>query len=70
MLCLAYNAGLRASELVCVGLDDVRTPQLVEVQIMGKGDGASAPCRSGGTRPARSGSGLPTAPGFSTATRS
>ena len=37
MLCLTYNAGLRVSELVGLGLDDVRTPQLDEIRIMGKG---------------------------------
>ena len=37
MLCLAFNAGLRVSELVGLGLDDVRTPQLDEVRITGKG---------------------------------
>ena len=37
MLCLAYNAGLRVSELVGLGLDDVRMPQLDEVRVMGKG---------------------------------
>ena len=37
MLCLAYNAGLRVSELVGLGLDDVRTPRLDEIRIMGKG---------------------------------
>ena len=37
MLCLAYNAGLRVSELVGLALDDVRMPQLDEVRITGKG---------------------------------
>ncbi len=37
MLCLAYNAGLRVSELVGLGLDDVRIPQLDEIRVMGKG---------------------------------
>ena len=37
MLCLAYNAGLRVSELVGLGLDDVRMPQLDEIRVMGKG---------------------------------
>ena len=37
MLCLAYNAGLRVSELVGLALDDVRMPQLHEVRITGKG---------------------------------
>ncbi len=37
MLYLAYNAGLRVSELVGLGLDDVRMPQLDEVRVMGKG---------------------------------
>ena len=37
MLCLAYNAGLRVSELIGLGLDDVRMPQLNEVRIFGKG---------------------------------
>ena len=37
MLCLACNAGLRVSELVGLGLDDVRMPQLDEIRVMGKG---------------------------------
>ncbi len=36
MLCLACNAGLRVSELVGLGLDDVRMPQLDEIRGMGK----------------------------------
>ena len=37
MLCLAYNSGLRVSELVGLGLEDVRMPQLDEIRVMGKG---------------------------------
>ena len=37
MLRLAYNAGLRVSELVGLGHDDVRMPQLDEVRVTGKG---------------------------------
>ena len=37
MLCLAYNAGLRVSELVGLGLDDVRMPQFDEIRVTGKG---------------------------------
>ena len=37
MLGLAYNAGLRVSELVGLGLDDVRMPGFDEVRVMGKG---------------------------------
>ncbi len=37
MPCLACNAGLRVSEPVGLGLDDVRTPRLDEVRVMGKG---------------------------------
>ncbi len=37
MLCLACNAGLRVSELVGLGLDDVRMPELDETRVMGKG---------------------------------
>ncbi len=37
MLCLAYNAGLRVSELVGLALDDLKMPALDEVHIIGKG---------------------------------
>ncbi len=37
ILCLACNAGLRVSELVGLGLDDVRMPQLDEVRVMDRG---------------------------------
>ena len=37
MLCLAYNAGLRVSELVGLALEDLRRPALDEVHIIGKG---------------------------------
>ena len=37
MLCLAYNAGLRVSELVGLGLDDLKMPSLDEVHVIGKG---------------------------------
>jgi len=37
MLCLAYNAGLRVSELVGLALDDLRMPALDEVHIISKG---------------------------------
>ena len=37
MLGLAYNAGLRVSELVGLDLDDVRMPQLDEIRVVGKG---------------------------------
>ena len=37
MLGLAYNAGLRVSELVGLGLDDVRMPGLDDARVMGKG---------------------------------
>ena len=37
MLCLTYNAGLRVSELVGLALDDLKSPALDEVHIIGKG---------------------------------
>ena len=37
MLCLACNAGIRVTELVGLGLDDVRMPQFDEVRAMGMG---------------------------------
>ncbi len=37
MLCLAYNAGLRVSELVGLARKDLDTPALDSVRIMGKG---------------------------------
>ena len=37
MLGLTYNAGLRVSELVGLGLDDVRMPGFDEIRVMGKG---------------------------------
>ena len=37
MLCLAYNAGLRVSELVGLALEDLRAPALDSIRIMGKG---------------------------------
>ena len=37
MLGLAYNAGLRVSELVGLDLDDDRMPQLDEIRVVGKG---------------------------------
>ena len=36
MLCLAYNAGLRVSEPVRLGLDDIRMPEFDEIRVMGK----------------------------------
>ena len=37
MLCLAYNAGLRVSELVGLALNDLETPGLASVRVLGKG---------------------------------
>ena len=37
MLCLAYNAGLRVSELVGLALDDLQAPGLDRIRILGKG---------------------------------
>ena len=37
MLCLAYNAGLRVSELVGLALEDLPTPTLDHVRVLGKG---------------------------------
>ena len=37
MLCLAYNAGLRVSELVGLALEDLRTPRLDSIRVTGKG---------------------------------
>lgn len=37
MLCLAYNAGLRVSELVGLSLEDLNTPALDSIRVMGKG---------------------------------
>ena len=37
MLCLAYNAGLRVSELVGLALEDLSTPALDSVRVVGKG---------------------------------
>lgn len=37
MLCLAYNAGLRVSELVGLGLGDLNEPACDEVHVLGKG---------------------------------
>ena len=37
MLCLAYNAGLRVSELVGLALEDLKAPGLDSIRVMGKG---------------------------------
>lgn len=37
MLCLAYNAGLRVSELVGLSLDDLQAPALDRIRVLGKG---------------------------------
>ena len=37
MLCLAYNAGLRVSELVGLQLGDLNPPRLDEIHVIGKG---------------------------------
>ncbi len=37
MLCLAYNAGLRVSELVGLAVQDLDTPGLASVRVIGKG---------------------------------
>ena len=37
MLCLAYTAGLRISELVGLALDDLQAPGLDRIRILGKG---------------------------------
>lgn len=37
MLCLAYNAGLRVSELVGLALEDLAQPALDSIRVMGKG---------------------------------
>ena len=37
MLCLAYNAGLRVSELVGLALDDIQAPGLDRIRVLGKG---------------------------------
>lgn len=37
MLCLAYNAGLRVSELVGLALEDLSMPALDSVRVLGKG---------------------------------
>ena len=37
MLCLAYNAGLRVSELVGLALENLKMPALDEVHVIGKG---------------------------------
>ncbi len=37
MLCLAYNAGLRVSELTSLPLDSLTQPELNQVRVMGKG---------------------------------
>ncbi len=37
MLCLAYNAGLRVSELTSLPLDSLAQPELNQVRVMGKG---------------------------------
>ena len=43
MLCLAYNAGLRVSELVGLGLDDLKMPSIDEVHVIGKGRARTYP---------------------------
>ena len=37
MLCLTYNAGLRVSELIGLALEDLQTPALDSVRVLGKG---------------------------------
>ena len=47
MLCLAYNAGLRVSELVGLALEDLKAPGLDSIRVMGKGRRGARPTRCG-----------------------
>ena len=59
MMCLTYNAGLRASELVGLALDDPKMPALDEVHIIGKGRRERTLDQQGGGKPEYADSGRP-----------
>jgi len=67
MVRLAYNAGLRVSELVGLGLGDLKQPGLREVHVWARAAG-NASCRCGRKRDVRSERGSPSVPKFPTVT--